>query len=212
MKNIIEALNWRYATKKFDPTKKIPADQINQVLEAMRLSASSYGLQPWKFVLVNSPEKREALKAAAYGQGQITDATAVVVLAVRTDVDENYVDNFVKIVSTERNVSKDKLKGYSDMMKTTIKSLGSNEAVKAWSSRQVYVALGTGLTTAALLGIDACPMEGFDPVKADEVLDLKAKNLESRAILTLGTRSAEDASASYKKVRFSKSEVVVEIK
>jgi nitroreductase len=208
MNNIINALNWRYATKSFDSSKKLSDDQLNTILESMRLSASSYGLQPWKFVVVSNPETRTALRAAAWDQTQVTDASAFVVLAVRTDVDAAYVDAYMKSIADTRGMDVAALSGFADMIKGTI-SRRTAEQVIDWSSRQVYIALGTALTTAAQLEVDTCPMEGFDEAKFDEILGLKEMNLSSRVCLAIGFRSAEDTSATYKKVRSAKDEVVV---
>jgi nitroreductase len=210
MDTIIKSLNWRYATKSFDSTKKISEEQLNTILESMRLSASSYGLQPWKFIVVQNPDKRTALRAAAWDQSQVTDASAFIVLAVRTDVDAAYVDKYMQSIAAIRGIDISSLSGFADMIKGTI-SRRTTENVIDWSSRQVYIALGTALTTAAQLEIDTCPMEGFDSAKFDEILGLKEMNLSSRVCLAVGFRSAEDTSASYKKARFSKEEVVITI-
>lgn len=210
MNNIINALNWRYATKSFDSSKKLSDEQLDTILESMRLSASSYGLQPWKFVVVSNPETRTALRAAAWDQTQVTDASALVVLAVRTDVDAAYVDAYMKSIADARGMDVAALSGFADMIKGTI-SRRTAEQVVDWSSRQVYIALGTALTTAAQLEVDTCPMEGFDEAKFDEILGLKEKNLSSRVCLAIGFRSAEDTSASYKKVRSAKDEVIVTV-
>ncbi|MDQ5911927.1 MAG: hypothetical protein QG568_140 [Patescibacteria group bacterium] len=210
MNNIINALNWRYATKSFDSLKKLSDEQLDTILESMRLSASSYGLQPWKFVVVSNPETRTALRTAAWDQTQVTDASAFIVLAVRTDVDVAYVDAYMKSIADTRGMDVTALSGFADTIKGTI-SRRTAEQVVEWSSRQVYIALGTALTTAAQLEVDACPMEGFDEAKFDEILGLKEMNLASRVCLALGFRSIEDASASYKKVRLVKDEVVVTV-
>lgn len=210
MNNIINALNWRYATKSFDSSKKLSDEQLDTILESMRLSASSYGLQPWKFVVVSNPETRTALRAAAWDQTQVTDASAFIVLTVRTDVDVAYVDAYMKSIADTRGMDVTALSGFADMIKGTI-SRRTAEQVVEWSSRQVYIALGTALTTAAQLEVDACPMEGFDEAKFDEILGLKEMNLSSRVCLAIGFRSAEDTSASYKKVRSAKDEVVVTV-
>lgn len=210
MDTIIKSLNWRYATKSFDSTKKISEEQLNTILESMRLSASSYGLQPWKFIVVQNPDKRTALRAAAWDQPQVTDASAFIVLAVRTDVDAAYVDKYMQSIADIRGIDVSSLSGFADMIKGTI-SRRTTENVIDWSSRQVYIALGTALTTAAQLEIDTCPMEGFDSAKFDEILGLKEMNLSSRVCLAVRFRSAEDTSASYKKARFSKEEVVITI-
>ncbi len=211
MKNTTEALMWRYATKKFDPSKKLSTEQLDTILEALRLSASSYGLQPWKFIVVTNPEIRAKLRAAAWNQAQITDASQLIVLAVQKNVDAAYVDRFVATVAKVKNVPVDALKGYADMMKGSASSR-TPEGVKEWSSRQVYIALGTALTAAAVSGIDACPMEGFDTKQFDDILGLEKLGLESRVLLPVGFRAADDESAQSPKVRFSKGEVVIEVK
>ena len=211
MQNIIDALKWRYATKKFDATKKLSQEQFDTVLESLHLSASSYGLQPWKFIVVTNPEIRAKIKAAAWNQTQITDASHLIVLAVQTTVDAAYVDRFVASVSKTRNVPVDALKGYADMMKGSIAGR-TLESVVEWSSRQVYIALGTALTAAAVSGIDACPMEGFDPKQVDDILGLAKMGLQSRVLMPVGFRAADDDMAKAPKVRFSKEEVVIEVK
>lgn len=210
MNNIINALNWRYATKSFDSSKKLSDEQLDTILESMRLTASSYGLQPWKFVVVSNPETRTALRAAAWDQTQVTDASAFVVLSVRTDVDAAYVDAYMKSIADTRGMDVSALTGFADMIKGSI-SHKTAEQVVEWSSKQLYIALGTALTTAAQLEVDTCPMEGFDSAKFDEILGLKEKNLSSRVCLAIGFRSTEDTSASYKKVRLSKDEVIVTV-
>ncbi len=210
--DIVKALNFRYATKEFDATKKLSEKEIDTLLEAARLSASSFGLQPWKFIVVTNPEVRAKIKAAAWNQPQVTAASHLVVFTVEKNVDDAFVDKYVADVAKTRGVSVADLKGYADMMKGAIKAKGSAEAVKDWSARQVYIALGMLLTSAAVLGIDACPMEGFDNKKVDEILGLGKLGVESLAFAALGYRSSSDKAASYKKVRFPKSEVIVEVK
>ena len=210
--DIIKALNWRYATKDFADGKKLSDADVNTLLEAARLSASSFGLQPWKFIVVTNPEVRKKLREAAWNQPQVTNASHLVVFTVEKNVDDAFVDRYVASVSETRGVPVPALKDYADIMKGAIKSRGSAEAVKGWSSRQVYIALGTLLTSAAVLGIDACPMEGFDNKKVDEILGLEKLGVESLAFAALGYRANEDEVKKYKKVRFPKSEVIVEIK
>ena len=211
MQNITEALKWRYATKKFDTTKKLSTEQLEIILESLRLSASSYGLQPWKFIVITNPDIRAKLRAAAWNQSQITDASHLIVLAVQKNVDAAYVDRFVDIVSKVKKVPVDALKGYADMMKGSVSSR-TPEGVKEWSSRQVYIALGTALAAAAISGIDACPMEGFDAKQFDEILGLEKMGLESRVLMPVGFRAADDETAQAPKVRFCKEEVIVEVK
>lgn len=210
--DIINALNWRYATKEFDPKKKLSDKDVATLVEALRLSPSSYGLQPWKFIVVTDPAVRAKIRAAAWNQPQVTDASHLIVLAVEKNVDDAFVDRYVADVALTRGAKVADLKGYADMMKGAIKAQGSPDAVKAWSARQVYVALGTLLTSAAVLGIDACPMEGFDSKKVDEILGLSKLGVESVALAPVGYRLNDDEVKKYKKVRFPKNQVVVEVK
>ncbi len=211
MKNIIEALNWRYATKVFDPQKKLTSAQLDTLLEATRLSASSYGLQPWKFIVVTNPAIRTKLREAAYNQPQLTDASHVVVFTVKKNIDAALVDEYIASIAATRKMKVEDLKGFADTMKGSIAGRTPEQA-KEWASRQVYIALGTLLSAAATEQIDACPMEGFDPKKFDEILGLDTYGVESRAIVTLGFRSEGDTLPKMAKVRFPKSEVVVEVK
>ncbi|MBU3668340.1 MAG: NAD(P)H-dependent oxidoreductase [Candidatus Taylorbacteria bacterium] len=210
MSHIQKALEWRYATKQFDSTKKLTEEQLNTILESMRLSASSYGLQPWKFVIVQNPEVREKLKAASWNQPQVTDASHFVVLCVRTDVNEAYVDAYMKKISETRSVPVEQLSGYADMIKGTL-GRRTAEQILEWSTHQVYIALGTALLAAAETNIDACPMEGFESSTFDTILDLPAKNLSSRVCIALGFRAESDEMAKAPKVRFDSSDVVIEI-
>ncbi len=210
MKNIIEALNWRYATKKFDSNKKISKDELETILEALRLSPSSYGLQPWKFILVNNNDVRTKIRAGAYDQSQITDASEIIVFANKKNIDTNLVDEYLQFVSKEKNIDIEKLQGFGDMIKGSF-SGRSNEDLKSWASCQLYLAVGNLLTSCAVLGVDACPMEGFDRSKIDEILGLSALGLESKVIVAMGYRSEDDSSALSKKIRFPKEEVFIEI-
>lgn len=211
MKNIIEALNWRYATKKFDASKKLTDNELMTLTESLRLSASSFGLQPWKFILVTNPEIRIKLREEAWGQPQITDASQLIVLAVKKNIDAAAVDAYMESTAKARNVSVESLKGYGDMIKGSFTGK-SPESLKEWASRQVYIALGTLLTTAAHEGIDACPMEGFNNQKFDEILGLDKLGLESRVLAAVGYRLDDDAAAKLPKSRFSREEAFIEIK
>lgn len=204
---IIDALNWRYATKVYGD-KKLTSDELNTVLEAMRLSASSFGLQPWKFIVVSNPELRTKLRAAAWDQSAVTDASALVVLAVNKNVDDAYIDAYIAFIAKERGIPMEALSSFADMMKGSIKGKTPEEVV-GWSKKQVYIALGTGLATAALLNIDATPMEGFDPAQVDEILGLHALGLGSAVFLALGFRSEADVTANYKKVRFDAKDIII---
>jgi len=208
---IKEALNWRYATKLFDPTRKIVKEDIDILKESLRLSPSSFGLQPWKFLFIENKDLREKLKSASWGQKQITSASHLVVLCAKTDIDNNYIKKFIESISKIRNIPLEQLKENEEMIINFRKNAG-NSFIENWTKKQVYIALGFLLETAALLQIDACPMEGFEANKFDEILDLKNKGLTSAVVCTLGYRSNNDKYAKLKKARFSPEQLIEEIK
>ena len=203
---LLNSLRWRYAVKRFDATKKIPAPQWAALEEALVLAPSSYGLQAMKFFIVENRELRLKLKPASYEQGQIVDADKLVVFAVKKDFGAADVDRFVERIAEVRRVPKEALEGYKQTMLRSA-SLPP-EKVAAWLTRQVYIALGTFLSSAAALGVDACPMEGFDKDQYDQILDLPAKGYNAVVVATAGYRAADDAYATQKKVRFAKSDIV----
>jgi nitroreductase len=194
--NVIEKLNWRYATKVFDKSKKLSEDDLNILLESLRLTPSSFGLQPWKFVLVKNIDLREKIKDASYGQTQMTDASDLIVLCAKETITE---DDVVKITGNNE--------GYKNMIMGSIKNK-SNDEILNWNAKQVYLALGFLLETAAIMNIDACPMEGFDNKKVDEILGLNEKGLKSVVICPVGYRSEDDKYANNSKFRFPQSELV----
>lgn len=207
MKNIIESLKWRYAVKSFDPEKKISEEKLVELMETIRLSPSSYGVQPWKFVIIKNPELRAKIKGVAYGQDQVVSASHLIVFAV----DKNFsVERFVNSVAEKRGVPADSLKDYRGMIEGFLSSLSDGEKME-WATRQVYLALGIALASAAVMEIDACPMEGFDPKAVDEILGFEKLGLESRVLLPIGYRSADDKHAFLPKVRYPREEVFIEI-
>lgn len=210
MDHMLDALNWRYATKLFDPQKKLSQEQVDKLLESLRLSPSAYGLQPWKFIVVTNPEIRRKLREAGYNQPKITDASHLIVFAIEKNIDEAYVDRFVESLAESRGVTIESLKSYSDMMKGDIVSR-TPEARQNWAARQLYLALGVLLATAAHDHIDAGPMEGFSAHKFDEILGLEKMGLHAVVCCALGFRAANDESEKLAKVRFAKEEVVIEI-
>ncbi|MFG4003787.1 NAD(P)H-dependent oxidoreductase [Flavobacterium aquidurense] len=210
MSTLLDNLNWRYATKKFDATKKISSADLKTLKEAVRLSASSYGLQPYKVIVVENPEIREQLKAAAYGQTQITDASQLFIFANDLNAGAESVDAYIKNISETRGVPTDALAGFADMMKGTIANL-SQEAKNIWTSKQTYIALGTLLSAASELKIDATPMEGFNAAAFNEILGLDKLGLNASVIATVGYRHGEDDTQHYKKVRKSNEELFITI-
>jgi nitroreductase len=207
---LLNQLNWRYATKKFDSSKKIPAEDWKTLEQSLILAPSSYGLQPWHFVVITSPKVKEQLKGAAYGQHQLVDASHVVVFAVNKRVDAAYVEKFIAATAAAHHVPVEKLAHYKKIIQGTIAGQDS-AATEAWNARQVYIALGQLLTSAALLGIDACPMEGIQPAKFDEILGLADKGFGTLMIAALGYRSPEDPYAVAPKVRFTADELVTRL-
>ncbi|MBF4487295.1 MULTISPECIES: NAD(P)H-dependent oxidoreductase [unclassified Flavobacterium] len=210
MSTLLDNLNWRYATKKFDATKKISSADLNTLKEAVRLAASSYGLQPYKVVIVENPEIREQLKAAAYGQTQITDASQIFIFANDLNAGAESVDTYIKNISETRGVPADALAGFADMMKGTIANL-SQDAKNIWTAKQTYIALGTLLAAAAELKIDATPMEGFNAAAFNEILGFDKLGLNASVIATVGYRHDEDDTQHYKKVRKSHEELFITI-
>ena len=208
--NIIQSLEWRYATKKFDATKKLSSEQLHTLLESLRLSPSSYGLQPWKFIVVNNPAIRSQLQLAAYNQSQVTEASHFIVLATENTLDDAMVDTYIQSVVETRGVPASALQGLRGMISNTLKSF-TPEQGHAWARAQVYIALGTLLTVAAMERIDTCPMEGFDAKKYDEILGFKEKGLSSCVCVAVGFRSADDVSATHKKVRYTKHKIIEEV-
>lgn len=206
MSGFNESLHWRYATKKFDPSKKLSKTQLDGLIEAADLAASSYGLQPYKMIVITNPDLRAQIRAAAWNQTQVTDASHMVLFAAKTGVDEAYIDAFVANIAKTRGVTVESLKGYRDMM---VGSMGKMNTT--WCQKQAYIALGTLLSAAAHEEIDACPMEGFDPAKVDEILGLAKMGLTATVFCPVGFRAADDATASYKKVRLSRQDFVIEL-
>lgn len=208
MHPVIENLNWRYATKKFDATKKISISDLEILKEAVRLSASSYGLQPYRVVVVENEDLRAKLQGAAFNQTQITEASAVFVFANILDLQSSEVVKYIENIAATRTTPTSKLKGFEDMMNRLIVNLPV-EAKGIWSEKQTYIALGTLLSAAADLKIDATPMEGFNAEAVNEILNLNEKGLSATLIVTLGYRHEEDAYQHLKKVRKSNEELFI---
>jgi nitroreductase len=210
---LIRQLSWRYATKKFDPSRKISAEIWAALEAAMMLAPSSYGLQPWKFVVVSDPAVRAALREHSWNQPQITDASHVVVLARRSELTPSDVERWIDRIVEVRKTSREGLNGYRDMMLGSVADPAGvpGGSFDIWISRQVYIALGFFLSSAAMLGVDACPMEGFDPGKYDEILDLPASGYRATVVAAAGYRSADDHLAPEKvpKVRYLPTDVII---
>lgn len=207
---VISALNWRYATKKFDATKKISVSDFDTLLESVRLSPSSLGLQPWKIVVVTDAKLREKLKIAAHGQSQVLDASHLIVFAARKNLDEKYINSYLGNVAQIRKQRDEDLSGYKQMILSST-STKNKQQISEWNARQAYIALGVLLESAALLKIDACPMEGFDPIQFDTILNLTETDYSSVVIAPVGYRSLEDKYANAPKARFAKKDIIIEL-
>lgn len=208
---LIESLNWRYATKKFDPSKKLDEVTWNALEEALVLSPSSYGLQPWKFFNIQDPGLRARLREKAWGQSQVTDASHFVVFAHRTDLTEADIDRFLARTSEIRGVSLESLASYRQMMVGNLVTGPKHATIADWTARQSYIALGNLMTAAAFLGVDATPMEGLDPAAFDDLLGLKDSGYATVMACALGYRAEDDAYASLPKVRFATEDLVVNL-
>lgn len=198
--DILEKLAWRYATKKFDPAKKLEKEQLERILRATNLSASSYGLQPYKVIVVSDPAVREQLKAVSWNQPQITDASHLIVFASYDNLHEQHVEQYIENIASTRQLERAQLDGFELTMKGTVKSL-DKDAAAIWTAKQAYLALGTLLAASAADGIDTCPMEGFNAAAYNEILGLKEKNLRTVVVAAIGFRAADDGMQHAKKVR-----------
>lgn len=208
MNTFLENQNWRYATKKFDSTKKISTEDLNTLKEAIRLTSSSYGLQPYKVIIVENPELRAQLQGAAYGQSQVVDASHLIVFANETNIDNKSVDTYINLISETRNIPAESLAGFGNYMKGPINSM-PDDVKKTWTEKQTYLALGNLLNAAAELKIDVTPMEGFVPAKVNEILGLNELGLNASLLAPIGYRSEEDGTQHLKKVRKSNTELFI---
>ena len=206
--NLLENLNWRYATKAFDTNKKISQSDLDEILEAFRLSPSGYGLQPWKLILVENPAIRQELLPHSWNQSQVVDASHLLVFARVENPGNELVDAYLDDMVATTGATRENLKGYEDMMKGFFASL-SVEAKNAWADRQVFLAAGNVLAFLANKHIDSCPMEGFIPSKYNEILGLSELGLSASMVLPIGYRKEDDKYSSKSKVRFAKKDLVI---
>jgi nitroreductase len=204
--DFIENQNWRYATKKFDATKKISVTDLEFLKEAIRLSASSYGLQLYKIFIIENPAIRATLQPASWGQSQIVDASHLFVFAHTLDVQEAHIDDYLANIAQTRNISLEAVKGYGDFMKSNLVGLPL-EKKAIWTSKQTYLALGNLLNAAAELKIDVTPIEGFLADQYNEILGLTAKGYAASVVAALGYRHEDDATQHLAKVRKSTAEL-----
>ncbi len=207
---VLAALKWRYATKKFDATRKIPADVWSSLEQSLVLSPSSYGLQPWKFVVVETPAVRAELRKASWNQSQITDASHMVVLCRKLEVTPADVESYVDRIVEVRGVPRAVLDDYRKMMLGSIANPAAvpGGSMEIWTRSQVYIALGVFLAACAVAHVDACPMEGFDPAAYDAKLGLREQGYTACVVATVGYRAADDAFAGMAKVRAEVAKVI----
>lgn len=210
MNKFIENQQWRYATKKFDATKKISDSDFEILKEAIRLSSSSYGLQPYQVIIVETPEIRQQIQPVAWGQSQIVDASHLIVFANMVNFGEEGIDSYLENMVNTRGLSLDAVSGYGDFMKSKILSLPV-ETRNQWTAKQTYLALANLLNAAAEMKIDVTPMEGFEPEKVNEILGLNQLGLHATLLATVGYRHEEDATQHYIKVRKSKEDLFIAI-
>lgn len=205
---VVEQLNWRYATKKYDPTRKIPAEMWNALEQSLVMSPSSFGLQPWRFVVVIDPAVRAKIREVAWNQSQVVDASHLVVIASRVgfnDADvERYFDRTVEVTGVDRA----KLDGYRNMILGYIKTPPPHVKLDDWTARQTYLALGFFMSAAASMGIDTTPIEGYDPVAVNKILSLPEQGYTATVLATAGYRAPDDKYLLSPKVRYTTQEVV----
>jgi len=205
---LLESLNWRYATKVFDAAKKIPADVWQTLERALMLTPTSYGLQPYKFLVINHPATRMELLPHSWHQKQVVDASHFVVFTARTKMTEADVDKLIKRTTDIRKIPAGSLDTYRGMMMGDVVNGPRGKTAHEWATRQTYIALGNLMTCAAVLGVDACPMEGLEPAEYDRVLNLNGSGYATVVACALGYRAANDKYASLPKVRFEAKELV----
>ncbi len=208
--NIIDALNWRYATKRMTG-EKLPQEKVETILDALRLSASSMGLQPYNVLVIENPELKKQLQSAAYNQPQIVESSHLLVFAPWSEINESHVNSYINNIAKTRGETPESLDGFRKMILDSVNAMNPEQKFN-WAARQAYIALGTALSAAAIERIDATPMEGFNSEEFDKILNLKEKGLKSVALMALGFRdTANDTLVKKKKVRRCKDELFIRL-
>jgi nitroreductase len=205
---LIAALNWRYATKVFDAAKKIPAGTWRTIEQSLVLTPTSYGLQPYKFLVVQDPAKRAELLPHSWGQKQVVDCSHFVVFTARTEMKKMDVDKLVARISSVRGVPAESMAPYWNMMVGDVVNGPRGKKAHEWAARQAYIALGNLMTCAAVLGVDACPMEGLVPAEYDRILKLEGNGFATVVACALGYRAASDKYAGLAKVRYEAKDLI----
>jgi nitroreductase len=210
-KDIIESLEWRYATKKFDTAKKLPQEKLDILKQSFDLTATSYGLQPLKMMIVSDHETIEQLVPMSYNQPQIGNASHILVICIESEVNTEYIKDYFSSVERIRGTSREVLDPFEDFL---VKDFSEKdlEEIQLWATKQAYLALGSLLTVCAVEEIDSCPIEGFEPEKYDEFLKLNEMGLKSVLVLAVGYRAEDDMFSGFKKVRRGVDKVIIEHK
>ena len=201
-------LRWRYAVKKFDRAKPVSEATVDAILEAGNLTASSFGLQPYQFVVVKDQAVQDKLVEVSWNQNQVAEASHLIVIAVRSDVDHDYINGYVAMIESQREMPSGTLDPYKDMILGSIGRMAP-DALHSWAAKQAYIVMGSMLAACADLQVDSCPMEGFLPAQYDEILGLDERNLNSVLVLPIGYRAEDDKHQHYKKVRKPLEEMVI---
>ncbi|MBK8806242.1 MAG: NAD(P)H-dependent oxidoreductase [Bacteroidales bacterium] len=207
---ISNAVNWRYATKKFDKSKIIAPSLKENFLESLRLAPSSFGMQPYKIIVVENEKLRSELKEFSWDQSQITDAALLLVFASKTEITEVDIELHIKNIAQTRNQAAAESDAYKNRIMGFVQQKPKS-VIAQWTAKQAYIALGFAMATAAVLKLDTCPMEGFEPDKFNKILKLSEKNLEANVLLTVGYRATDDDYQNLKKVRKTASDLFVTV-
>ena len=208
---LVDALNWRYATKKFDPARKIPADTWAALEQSIVLAPSSIGLQPWKFFVVTDPEVKTQLTAASYRQPQVSDCSHFVAFTARRDIDAGHVERHIDRMAEVTGVATESLAKFRTMTMRNLDKARAAGTLDVWQEHQIYIALGQFMLSAAVLAVDTCPMEGIEPEKYDEILGIAGSNYATVVACAAGYRTPDDKYANTKKVRFKSEDVIVRV-
>lgn len=208
---LLADLNWRYAVKAFDPEKTISHEIWKVLEEALVLTPSSFGLQPWKFFVITDKEMKAKLRTASWGQAQVTDCSHYVVFASKKKINTQDIDAFLALTAEVRGVEIASLQGYRKVIVNHLVEAGVSQTVNHWAANQTFIALGNFMTSASLLKVDTCPMEGFVPQEYDKILGLEAQGLTASVCCAAGYRSESDKHASLAKIRFAPEKVIEHI-
>jgi len=208
--DLVSALRFRYATKKFDPVRKLDSASWDALCQSLVLAPSSFGLQPWRFLVVSNPAIRASLREASWNQPQVTDADRLLVIATRTDMTPADIDAWMSCLATSQGKTPEGLAAYRGMIDGFVGALDT-AARQNWNSRQCYIALGQLMTSAAVMGIDTCPLEGIDKTAYDRILGLENSGYATAVACAIGYRASDDPYANAPKARFLASEVIQEI-